>query len=70
MVEPHEPGNASEDQPDTISIIADALLAKFGSRASEVARYQLDAAGEDTFKTWADVVSRLPPPADNRPSED
>lgn len=66
MIDANKFTGANDREMDTVSIIANALLTKFGDEAAEVARYQLDAAGEETFKIWLGVLSHLPLSA-NRP---
>jgi hypothetical protein len=44
---------------DSAAIIADALREKFGERAEEVARVQLDRASPESVPVWIDIIARL-----------
>ena len=46
-------------EPETVGIIVDALLDKFGERALAVAQDQLRAASADSEPAWLEIIGRL-----------
>lgn len=48
-----------EADPNTVSIITQALIDKFGDRAGYIAERQLVTASNESHEKWLEVVSRL-----------
>lgn len=59
MLEPDLNISKQDDAGDTVEIIADALVQRFGADALRVAQGQASCAAQETIANWLAVVQRL-----------